>query len=159
MKVCVFYIVNNVTDNLNCKKQLSVTLELLRSKIHNCQIKMHGYRELSICFSFWRIRIQLSPGSNSGEHLNLRNTQNAANFWYSVSTGVTSWDVAAVRCKNVCIGTATEQPWGAHAVITNRSGFKLVSKGKKSKIYWKQCCDENKKQWMVVKIYSKLTFV
>lgn len=156
MKVCAFYIVNNVTDDLNCKKQWSVTLELSRSKIRNCQIKMHGYRELSICFSFWRIRIQLSPGSNSGEHLNLRNTQNAANFWYSVSTGVTSF---AVRCKNVCIGTGTEQPRGAHAVITNRSGFRLVRKGKKSKIYWKQRCDENKKQWMVVKIYSKLTFV
>lgn len=46
-----------------------------------------------------------------------------------------------------------------HAAMTNDSAFKQLRKGKSFKMYWKQCCDENKKQRMGVKIYSKLTFV
>jgi len=43
MKVYAFYIISNVFNDSNSKKKLSVMLELLQSKIQNCQIKMDGY--------------------------------------------------------------------------------------------------------------------
>lgn len=44
MKMYSLYIINNVFNDLYGKKQLLVMVELLQSKMLNCQIKINSYR-------------------------------------------------------------------------------------------------------------------